>query len=72
MNIKPIYTVPELAEMLGVSKYRTLGLLRRVGVPVQAGDPRMVYLSDIKALAPEIWTSLEEAAHSKAIAGYGE
>lgn len=69
MNVKPIYTVPELARMLGISRFRATTLLRRVGVPIQPGDPRMVYLSDIKACAPEIWTSMEEAAHIKAIAG---
>ncbi len=55
--------------MLGVSKHRVMGLLRRVHVPVQPGDPRLVYLSDIKASAPDIWLSMEEAAHIKAISG---
>lgn len=69
VNIKPIYTVPELARMMALTTKRALRLLARAGVPVQPGDPRMVYLSDLKAMAPEIWTSMEEAAHIKAIAG---
>lgn len=69
MNVKPIYTVPELARMMCVSPKRAVRLLSRAGVAVQPGDPRTVYLSDIKASAPDIWLSMEEAAHIKAIAG---
>ena len=69
MNIKPIYTVPELAQMMCVSRQRAVRLLARARVPVQPVSPGIVYLSDIKAMAPEIWTSMEEAAHIKAIAG---
>lgn len=55
--------------MMGMSPERAARLLTRAGVAIQAGDPRMVYLSDIKASAPDIWLSMEEAAHIKAIAG---
>lgn len=67
--IKPIYTVPELARMMGMSRQRAFRLLTRVGVPIQSGDPRTVYLSDIKAMAPDVWSSMEEAAHLRRIAG---
>jgi len=69
LNVKPIYTVPELARMMGISRQRAARLLARAKVPIHVGMPGIVYLSDIKACAPEIWTSLEEAAHIRSLAG---
>jgi hypothetical protein len=68
MSIKPIYTVGELASMMSISRFRALRILRRARVPIQPGKPGLVYLSDLKAMAPDVWMSMEEAAHLRALA----
>lgn len=71
MTIKPVYTVAELGRMMGMTRNRAMRLLCRANVPIQPGDPRVVYLSDIKAMAPDIWSSMEEAAHLNGLARTG-
>lgn len=63
VEIQAVYTVPELGRMLRMNRDRTVRMLRRLNVPIKPGRPLLVFLSDLKALAPEVWSSLEEAAH---------
>lgn len=63
IEIKAVYTVPELGRMMGMHRNRVARMIRRLGIPVQPGRPGLVLLADIKTLAPTIWASLEEAAH---------
>ena len=63
LEVKAVYTVPELGRMMGVNKKRLTRLLKRMHVPVQPGCPGIVLLADLKVMAPAVWSSLEEAAH---------
>lgn len=63
LEVKAVYTVPELGRLMGIHKKRVSRLLKRLQVPVQPGSPGIVLLADIKAMAPAIWASLEEVAH---------
>lgn len=65
--MKAIYTVPELARLMGVETKRAIRLLERAHVPVRQGMPRVVYLCDLKAMDPDLWTSIEEAAHVRGL-----
>lgn len=68
LEVKAVYTVPELGALMGgMCRHRVARMLRRMGVPVLAGRPRLVLIADLKALAPAIWASLEEAAHLRAL-----
>lgn len=71
MIAQAVYTVPELARMMGVDRFRCRRILDQVHVPIQRGkrgQPGLVFLSDIKAMAPAVWESLEEAAHLRKLA----
>lgn len=68
LEVKPIYTVPELGSLLGVHRNRAKRLLKRMGVPIRDGKPGLVLLADLKTLAPAVWSSLEEAAHLRRLA----
>lgn len=68
MIVKAVYTVPEIARLMGVETKRAIRLLERAHVPVRSGMPRVVYLCDLKAMAPDLWSSLEEAAHVRRLA----
>lgn len=70
LEVKAVYTVPELAKTTAQTPKSLVGLLRRLRVPVLAsgrGKRRLVFLADLKAMAPELWSSLEEAAHLRSL-----
>lgn len=64
--VKAIYTVPELAEMAGVSRWQMRAVLVGADVPLRpvgVGKERrrvVVLLADLKAAFPELWSSLVE------------
>lgn len=69
LSIKAAYTVPELGRMMGLNRHRARRVLNRMRVPITDGVPALVFLADLKDLAPTIWRSLEEAAHLRGLAG---
>lgn len=58
---KPLYTVVELARLLGLNRRACVPLLRRMGIPIQSGKPMYVWLSDIQSVAPEMYASWSES-----------
>lgn len=64
--VKAIYTVPELAEMAGVSRWQMRAVLVGNDVPLRpvgVGKERrrvVVLLADLKTAFPELWSSLVE------------
>lgn len=65
---KPVYTVTELAEKLGISRRACIPLLVKMGIPIRPGKPRYVWLSDIQAAAPEMYASWAESERLRASA----
>ena len=64
-TLRAFYTIGELAEMAGVSKYRLVVQLRAEGVQFRTrrrGAPTVVCLSQIKKAWPDLWDSLIEKA----------
>lgn len=58
---KVFYTVAELAQRIGMSRKSCDRLLVRMGIPMRSGKPRLVWLSDIQAVAPEMFASIAES-----------
>ena len=44
IEIKAVYTVPELGRMMGMERHRVARMIRRLGIPVQPGRPGLVWL----------------------------
>jgi hypothetical protein len=60
-ELSAILTVPQLARMANVSRYRMARALAHAGVPFRRlGKDRRIYLSDLRALAPDLWLSIRE------------
>lgn len=59
MELKPFYTVAEIAELLRVDRQRAAGMLARLGVlDSRCGRIRIVWLSTIRERCPEVWESI--------------
>ncbi len=66
MDLKPCYTVEELARLLHLPERRTVRLLKRLKVlPPKPGREPLVWLADLKKLAPDMWESLSHAHTSE-------
>lgn len=65
-RVKAVYTVPELADLAGVSRWQMRTLLEGNQVPLRpvgVGKERrrvVVLLADLKAAFPELWASMVE------------
>lgn len=62
---KVFYTVSELAATIGMNRRTCDRLLVRMGIPMKPGKPRLVWLSDIQAVAPEMYASMAESDRLK-------
>jgi plasmid maintenance system antidote protein VapI len=62
-EIKVVYTIPELARMLRISRFRVARLLKASNVQTRrSGRSILVFLSEIKKALPELWESMQEQA----------
>lgn len=62
---KVVYTVAELAVRIGISRKSCDRLLVRMGIPMRPGKPKLIWLSDIQAVAPEMYASMAESDRLK-------
>jgi hypothetical protein len=54
-----LYTIPELADLVGISRWRLRRLLERADIEMhRSGRIRVVYLSSISQALPELWQSI--------------
>ena len=73
-NVKAqaVYDLPDLAAKMGMSTRRAKRYLEKQGVrvtPGGQGTPQTILLSDIRVSFPDLYASLEEAAHLHRITG---
>jgi len=62
-KLKACYTIPELAELAGISRWRVRRLLEKNGVQLgRNGSDRVVYLSALKRALPDLWDSILDRA----------
>lgn len=67
-----VYDLPDLAAKMGMSTRRAKRYLTKLGVRVicvGSGSTSTVLLSDLREAFPELYGSLEEAAHLRRVAG---
>ena len=58
-----VYTVGEIAELAGISRFRTLMLLKTNGItPKRSGTKFIVTLYQLRNGFPELWYSIKERA----------
>lgn len=58
-HLRACYTVPELAFLMGLSRWQLSRMLRRRDIPVDRQERvGRVWLSTFQKLAPEAWESL--------------
>jgi len=72
MKAQAVYDLPDLAAKMGMSVERAVRYLSKQGVPISTsgkGSPRTVLLSDLRSSFPELYASLEEAAHLHRVTG---
>jgi hypothetical protein len=59
MNLRAIYTIPEIARMAGISRQRAGRLLEAGGVDItRVGRARIVPLAAIQQAMPLFWESI--------------
>lgn len=66
MEAQAVYDLPDLAAKMGMSPRRAKRYLEKSGVrvtPGGRGTPQTILLCDIRESFPDLYTSLEEAAH---------
>lgn len=57
-GLKALYTVPELAELFGVSRWQLAGMLKSAGVQfVHSGNRRLVPIAEIEERLPSVYRS---------------
>ena len=72
MKAQAVYDLHELAAQMGMTTQRARRYLEKQGVPVTRGGkgtPMTVLLSDLRSSFPELYASLEEAAHLHRVTG---
>lgn len=58
-GLKPLYTVPELAELFGVSRWQLERMLRGAEVEfIRSGNRRLVPIAEIEAKFPTVYRSV--------------
>jgi len=58
-DLKAAYTVPELAKMMGLSRFQVGRMLTKAGIVTESsGAKRWVWISELKRRAPEAWASM--------------
>ncbi len=66
MKQKESYTIPELAQLGGISEYRMRTLLLSVGISARKiGSRHLVFVADIRARIPELWESILLCARAR-------
>jgi hypothetical protein len=58
VRLKACYTVRELAEDSGLTRWQVIRLLNRAGISSRIGRQRVVYLSVLRKSLPELWESM--------------
>lgn len=67
MKLKATYSVPELAEMAGITRHEMLRVLRSNGVPLaRNGRKIVVFLSAFKRAMPDLWESILDVVSLRA------
>jgi peroxiredoxin len=69
---KVCYTVPELAEMVGMSRYRMRNLLDANGVELKPGPPAGRHPASVVVWTSSLVEKLPELLHSSRLVGRGE
>jgi len=72
LKAQAVYDLPDLAAKMGMTTKRAARYLEKQGVPVKSsgkGAHRTVLLSDLRESFPEVYASLEEAAHLNRVKG---
>lgn len=60
--VKPFFTVTELSQIFGMSRYGTRLMLYRMCMPYTYVGSKMIFmLSDIRDHSPALWASILEA-----------
>ena len=58
LNVKPIYTLVEMAKGMGMSRRRVLRLLRSAGITTELmRHQHIIYASDLQSKLPRLWQS---------------
>lgn len=70
--VRLYYTVPEIAEMAGRSRYEIRNRLIEVGLIPKNNARRknIILLADIKAKCPMLWASIAEMRQEKEFSGF--
>ena len=62
-QIKVVYSIPELAKVVGVSRFAMGRMLEMAKVEVhRSGRRRLVMLAELKPAMPTLWASIQEYA----------
>lgn len=72
MKAQAVYDLPDLAAKMGMTAKRAKRYLTKMGVKVTCPGERSkstVLLSDIREAFPDLYASLEEAAHLNRVKG---
>ena len=72
VKAQAVYDLPDLAAKMGMSTRRAKRYLTKAGVTVTCHGERCtstVLLSDLRESFPSLYSSLEEAAHLRGLAG---
>lgn len=70
MKAQAVYDLPDLAAKMGMTTKRAKRYLTKMGVKVTCPGERStstVLLSDIRESFPDLYSSLEEAAHLRSL-----
>lgn len=65
-DVAPVLDIRTLAKAMQMTPYRAVRYLETSGVPVKRqgrGSPRTVLLIDLRLAFPQLFQSIEEAAH---------
>jgi hypothetical protein len=62
LKIRPFYTVPQLAKMIGYSSQGARKFLFKLNLPINlVGNRYIVYLTDLQSYTPQFYNSILEA-----------
>jgi hypothetical protein len=65
-QIKPVYSVPELARLFRKKYLAMVNLLNNLNLPIRKiGSRHYVYLNDFKEQTPDLYLSLIETIHQR-------
>lgn len=73
MRLKALYTISELAALLGMSRWRARQLVRKAAIAtMRQGDKELVPISELKERCPLLWDSLAAITEQSQKAACGD